>query len=79
MRDHAVEAARGFQPVRHRLAFKVDADVDAGGSRGLDDGELLVPAQTHVGLLGGDLDVLAELCHRLDERIVDGTQSFLLA
>ena len=61
MADHGIETSGGLQSLRRLFTLQVDANIQAGGRGRLDYGKLLAAAKTDIGLLGGDLDISAEV------------------
>ena len=74
MAHHGIETSRIFKPLRGRLAFELDADVETRRGRGLNQGKLFRSPQADVRFLGRDIDIIAKILDGRDQRIVNRAQ-----
>jgi len=79
VREHRVETSGWLEPVGRFLSFKLDADVEAIGSGGLNDCELFAASDRHVAFLWGEVDVRTERVYLFQESVVDGFEGRLLS
>src|SRR6185437_4378248 len=77
--EHRVERAGWLEAAAGRPSLQDQAEIQPRARRRLEEGELLAPAQAHIGLLRRDLHVRPKRQHRAHDLLVEGAKAVLPA